>query len=349
MKVKLIDVCENIFAGGDVPKNDFSPTKTDTHNIPIYTNGEKNNGLYGYTSKARVNEKSITVSARGTVGYAAIREKPFYPAIRLITLVPKNDMIYLNYLYYVMKNYKPNSGGTSIPQLTVPMLKNYKFPLPDLSFQKKVADRLAKIEQLISLKEKHLRLLDELVKSRFIEMFGDPIIKEKNIKLPQLSSVCRLKAGKFIKASDIYEYRKDNMYPCFGGNGLRGYVYDYTHEGNYPLIGRQGALCGNVKYAKGKFHATEHAIVVTPLTELDTMWLYYLLLQLNLNRYATGAAQPGLAVNKLEQIHIEIPSIASQKIFSSFALLIDKSKAKIQNSLAKLETLKKSLMQEYFA
>ena len=86
-------------------------------------------------------------------------------------------------------------------------------------------------------------------------------------------------------------------------------------------------MCGNVQYATGRFYATEHAVVVTPKgNDINTLWLYYLLQHLKLERYATGAAQPGIAVNKLEQIRVSIPGIMAQTRFSRFARETDKSK-----------------------
>ena len=135
-----------------------------------------------------------------------------------------------------------------------------------------------------------------------------------------------MKAGKFVKADSIKEKQENGLFPCYGGNGLRGYVPTFNQEGEYPLIGRQGALCGNVQYAVGQFHATEHAVVVTPKGEMDKFWLYHLLRLLHLNRYASGAAQPGLAVNKLEAIRIVVPELQFQKQYSQLAKQSDKSK-----------------------
>ena len=158
-------------------------------------------------------------------------------------------------------------------------------------------------------------------------MFGEPISKELDTELAELGIACTLKAGKFVKADDIKEAKEEGLYPCFGGNGIRGYVPNFNQEGEHPLIGRQGALCGNVQYASGQFYATEHAVVVTPNREdIDRLWLYYLLVQLKLERYATGAAQPGIAVNKLEKIRIEIPEMTLQRQFAEFAKQSDKSK-----------------------
>ena len=120
---KLGDVCEKLFAGGDVPKNNFSKTKTDKFNIPIFSNGIKDNGLYGFTNIKKVNKPSITISARGTIGYSVLRKETFYPIIRLIVLSPKEKLLDLFFLKYVLNNISFLNSGTAIPQLTVPMIK----------------------------------------------------------------------------------------------------------------------------------------------------------------------------------------------------------------------------------
>ena len=131
--VNICDVSKEIFAGGDAPKGNMSIEKTSKHTIPIFSNGEANDGLYGYTDFYRVSEPSITISARGTIGYATIRTEPFVPIVRLIVITPKIEIVDIKYLYYAIKNYDFSGSGTSIPQLTVPMLKQYSFPLPPLS------------------------------------------------------------------------------------------------------------------------------------------------------------------------------------------------------------------------
>ena len=180
-----------------------------------------------------------------------------------------------------------------------------------------------------------------------MEQFGNPILHEKDEQLPQLGEVCMLKAGLFVKADDIRSEISEGLYPCFGGNGIRGYVSDYTHDGDFPIIGRQGALCGNVQYAMGKFHATEHAVVVTPQASIDSYWLYHLLVLLKLNRYATGAAQPGLSVSNLEKIHIQVPELVTQNHFSDFTHQSDKSKYLIANALISTSNQKQYIGEKY--
>tara|TARA_R100001440_G_scaffold40480_1_gene60184 strand:- start:5492 stop:6721 length:1230 start_codon:yes stop_codon:yes gene_type:complete len=121
----------NIFAGGDKPKNAFSENETEEFNVPILSNGIGLKSLYGWTNLPKVTEPSLTVSARGTIGWTSYRDRPFFPIIRLIVLTPK---IRLNtkYAYYYMKTIEntypvPPAG---IPQLTKPMIENVQFPIP---------------------------------------------------------------------------------------------------------------------------------------------------------------------------------------------------------------------------
>lgn len=121
-----------------------------------------------------------------------------------------------------------------------------------------------------------------------------------------------LQAGKFVSAEDIHTESPHFPYRCFGGNGIRGYVSSFNRRGDYPIIGRQGALCGNINYASGEFYATEHAVVVESFSGTDPIWAKYLLEQLNLNQYATATAQPGLSVKTINEVAIPIPPVGEQ-------------------------------------
>ena len=166
--------------------------------------------------------------------------------------------------------------------------------------------------------------------------------------MAKLGEICSLKAGKFVSANNIFSEYKQGLYPCFGGNGIRGYVSDYTHDGEFPLIGRQGALCGNINLASGKFHATEHAVVVQPKISMNIHWLYYALIAMNLGQYATGAAQPGLAVSKLETLTIAVPSRPTQDKVEKSLSQIEKLLSLRKQQLAKLDELVKARFVEMF-
>lgn len=164
-----------------------------------------------------------------------------------------------------------------------------------------------------------------------------------------LADACKMQAGKFVAASNIAEHAQVGMFPCYGGNGLRGYTSTFTHDGTYPLIGRQGALCGNVRLVNGRFYATEHAVVATPQNAVDVGWLHYSLDLLNLNRFATGQAQPGLSVDVLENVALTIPPLEAeqQKIASCLSSLDDLITAQAKK-IDLLKTYKKGLMQQLF-
>lgn len=349
MRVKLDKVCKRIYAGGDVPKDRYSSVKTAEYAIPIYANAEKDNGLYGYTDTARENELSITVAARGTIGFTAIRREPFLPVVRLITVVPDLSTVSERYLYYALRNCKPAFSGTSIPQLTVPDIKKNEIELYSLSVQETIADKLDAVGRIIELRQQQLQKLDELVKARFVELFGEPISNSRNLETRELKDTLVLKAGDFTAASDICDVQTEtNPYPCYGGNGIRGYVAEYNQQGEYSLVGRQGALSGNVQFAHGKFRNTEHALLVTPLVEMNNIWLNQLLLNLDLKRFQTGAAQPGLSVKNLQEIPIIVVPISEQNQFAVFVEQVDKSKVAVQKSLDEAQLLFDSLMQQYF-
>uniref|UniRef100_UPI0009B8EDDF restriction endonuclease subunit S n=1 Tax=Porphyromonas gulae TaxID=111105 RepID=UPI0009B8EDDF len=156
-----------------------------------------------------------------------------------------------------------------------------------------------------------------------------------------LGEIFTLQAGKNITAEYIKEVStKQQPYECYGGNGVRGFVASYNRVGSFPIIGRQGALCGNVNMAKGKFFATEHAVVVENYCDTDVIWAYYALTALNLNQYATATAQPGLSVAVLNDVHIQIPPPKEQARISKaieylFALIVqvEQSKENLQTAI----------------
>lgn len=141
----LKSLAKEVFAGGDKP-TEFTKEKTNGNIIPIYSNGVEKDGLYGYTNVARVIEPCLTVSARGTIGFTCIRNIPFVPIVRLITIVP-NPAFDLKYMKFCLDCLLIWSEGSSIPQLTVPTIKKMQLPLPPLQEQHRI---VAKIEELFN-------------------------------------------------------------------------------------------------------------------------------------------------------------------------------------------------------
>ena len=129
----------------------------------------------------------------------------------------------------------------------------------------------------------------------------------------KIGTVFTLQAGKNIQAAEIHENPFAESYPCYGGNGIRGYVASSNRTGDYPIIGRQGALCGNINRATGDFYATEHAVCVETYSQISVAWACLFLTALNLNQYATATAQPGLAVANINEVYIPLPPLAEQR------------------------------------
>jgi type I restriction enzyme S subunit len=181
----LGEVCEELFAGGDVPKGNSSKYETDEFRIPIFSNGEKNKGLYGFTNISRVTKPSITISARGTIGYSEIRHSPFYPAIRLIVVTPKNDIVNLLYLKYVIAGIDFKHSGASIPQLTVPMIKGYPISFPPLNEQKNIVQKLDALSEetkkLEAIYHQKINDLEELKKSVLQKAFSGELKTENKL------------------------------------------------------------------------------------------------------------------------------------------------------------------------
>ena len=194
----------------------------------------------------------------------------------------ESDLFDLNYLTYYLKNaeryIQANTVGMGIPHVSGEVLRTLYITFPKKEEQTQIAQYLAHkttiIDQLILQKEKLIELLKEKrqavineavtkglnpnakMKDSGIEWLGE---MPEHWKVIKLKHVVDMKSGNFISAEMIED---EGLYPVYGGNGLRGYHSEYTLEGFFPLIGRQGALCGNINYAEGKFWPTEHAVVV---------------------------------------------------------------------------------------
>lgn len=153
------------------------------------------------------------------------------------------------------------------------------------------------------------------------------------------------KSGKNIKAESIQE---EGVYPVFGGNGLRGYTDRYNHDGDYVLIGRQGALCGNVRFVTGKTYITEHAIAAKATNDNYTRYLEYLFVRLNLGQFSDQSAQPGLAVNKLLKIETYVPSKAEQLKIAFLLRLLDERIATQNKIIEDLKKLKSAIIERAY-
>ena len=165
----------------------------------------------------------------------------------------------------------------------------------------------------------------------------------ENITIREACS--EFQSGKNIKAEMI---SVQGLYPVYGGNGLRGFTESYNHDGDYILIGRQGALCGNIRKVTGRTYVTEHAIAVCASKEHETTFLQYLFQKMRLGQYSDQSAQPGLAVNKLLRLNINIPSKIEQAKIAKILSLIDERIATQNKIIERYESLIRGINQYVF-
>lgn len=257
---------------------------------------------------------------------------------RVLKISGKNGCSIDGYLFHYMgpvfKKIEKETAGGSVKHLSAKVINNILVPIPSLSEQQRIVSILDTFTSSISNLKQQIeerRKQYEYERDLLLDLEGKEGVEMK------VEDFCVLKAGKNIKADDISEENIESHYPCFGGNGIRGFVSFYSHDGQYPIIGRQGALCGCVAWATGKFYATEHAVVVTGKNMVCQRFLLHLFQYANLNQYKSQGAQPGLSVAKLNEIKFFIPPLSTQSRIVSILDTFEQSISNLEEQLAMRE------------
>lgn len=274
------------------------------------------------------------------------------------------------YFYYFLKMLEPTSkdfaNGTTIPHFDASILINYHYPIPPIDEQIVIGSYLdaatSKIDKAIAMQQKMIDLLNERkqiiiqnavtkgldenveMKDSGVEWIG---MIPKHWEIIKIKHLAKLQSGSNLTSNEISD---TGSYPVYGGNGLRGFYGSYNCEGSYVLIGRQGALCGNINYAEDKFWATEHAVVCYPKKTYNTLWFGEVLRLMNLGQYSLASAQPGLAVERIKGLYVPNPSIEEQ---NKIALFLKQNIGKIdlyarhcQRQIALLQERKQIIINE---
>ena len=159
-RMGMLGKVANIKAGGDKP-NDFSEVQNEKYKVPVYANGIDNKGIFGFTTKPVVTTKSITISARGTIGYCFLRKQPYVPIVRLIVVIPHDDNI-TQYLFYYLNNSNIKGSGSVQSQLTVPDMESRSIVVPPIQLIREFNKQVEIIDNSISLYENENEKLTEL-------------------------------------------------------------------------------------------------------------------------------------------------------------------------------------------
>ncbi|NNA07662.1 restriction endonuclease subunit S [Pseudomonas lundensis] len=241
-----------------------------------------------------------------------------------------------------------HSLQSAIPKkINLGPISDVRISVPPLSEQHAIATALGDVDALLSALERLIAKRRDLKQAALQQLLtGQTRLPgfRGEWEVKSLSAFCSMKSGEGITSASIDEFSK---YPCYGGNGVRGFTSRFTHEGSYGLVGRQGALCGNVFSVEGQFFASEHAIVVTPSATTDIRWLTYVLGRMNLNQYSESSAQPGLSVSKLLILDVMAPPTkAEQTAIAAVLSDMDAELAVLEQRLAKTRALKQGMMQE---
>mgnify|MGYP001077561656 CR=1 FL=1 len=299
---------------------------------------------------------AVGIGRKGTIDKPYLLKAPFWTVDTLFYAIPKSDMdLEFVHCSFLNVDWKSKDESTGLPSLSKEAINETIALVPSFNEQSRLGEFFSDLDSLITL---HQRKYDKLVvfkKSMLEKMFpkdGESVPEIRfagftdpweQRKLGELSS--EFQSGDFISAEKILA---SGPYPVYGGNGLRGYAKRYNHDGFYALIGRQGALCGNVNTAVGKAYFTEHAVAIKANSLHDTRFLVHLLRCMDLGQYSGQSAQPGLAVGVLKEVETTVPSKVEQQAIGSFFSRLDDLITLHQRKLELLRNIKKSLLDKMF-
>ena len=284
-----------------------------------------------------------------------------------LVLRPRNEELLSQYLEKLLRS-KPvidavnaSTFGAKMPRADWHFIGNMVQPLPPLAEQAAIVRYLdgadGRIRAYVGAKERLIALLEEErqavihravtrgldtgapLKPSGVEWLGDV---PAHWEVRRLKTICGMKSGENITTESI---APTGNFPVYGGNGLRGYTSFYTHDGDFVLIGRQGALCGNIHIARGRFWASEHAVVASLDKNYIVSWFGAILSAMNLNQYSISAAQPGLSVERVLNLGLPVPPVSEQ---TAIVEHLDRATAAIDAAIARARR-QVELMQEYRA
>ena len=304
----------------------------------------------GYADNYICEEDTVIIGRKGSINNPIFVEEPFWNVDTAFGLVAKREVLLPRYLYYFCRNYdfERLNKAVTIPSLTKSDLLKIEITLPSLEIQEKIVNKLLKIEEVIQARQQQLQKMDELVKARFVELFGDPELNPRGLPVLPWNVVFLTTTGKLDSNAMV----ENGRYPFFTCAKESYKIDSYAFDCEALLLaGNNAAGIYDVKHYKGKFNAYQRTYVLRLVNE---KWSYVLFKrQLEdklqyLQSQSKGTNTRYLTLGILNELRFVVPPVAEQEQFAVFVEQTDKSKLAIQQSLDKLKTLRKSLMQEYY-
>ena len=338
----------------------------DDGKYPIYGSG----GIMGYANDYICNAETVVIGRKGSINKPIFVETPFWNVDTAFGLCANSEKLNPKYLYYFCEKFDFEKLNTTvtIPSLTKSNLLNIEIPLPNLEKQKKIVELLDKVTSLIFLRKQQLAKLDELVKARFVEMFGDPVSNPLHWKKVKLSELADIKIGPFgslLHKEDYVTGGHPLVNPSHIINGKIIVDNDLTlTEGKYfelsayhlkkndvvlgrrgemgrcAVVDEEGLLCGTGSLLI-RANGTVTADYIQKIISFPTF-------KKMIEDMAVGQTMPNLNVPIVSNFMIIVPPLSVQKDYYDFVECVDQQKQTVQQSLEKLELMKKALMQEYF-
>lgn len=336
----------------------------DDGKYPIYGSG----GIMGYANDYICKAETVVIGRKGSINKPIFVETPFWNVDTAFGLCANSEKLNSKYLYYFCEKFDFEKLNTTvtIPSLTKSNLLNVEIPLPNLEKQKQIVELLDKVTSLIFLRKQQLSKLDELVKARFVEMFGDPVVNSKRWPVETIENHIDLLTGFPFDSSGyvskgvnicgglIIMPQKIDWSACKHWPQITGYE-DYILRPNDIVIALDRPWISNgFKIAMvDREHLPALLIQRTARIRAVDINQHYLMQSLLLGRFdkhcnITGSLVPHISPKDIKSYSVMLPPIELQNQFATFVERVDQQKQTVQQSLEKLELLKKALMQEYF-
>ena len=365
-KCKLGDICEIV--SGSTPKTNIdeywdgdikwiTPAELDDDTYIITDSVRKITELgVRKTGLSPIPEGTVILSSRAPIGKVAIAGCEMYCNQGFKNLICSNK-ISNKYLYWFLKGKKALLNalgrGATFKEISKSIVSEIEINVPDLVCQNEVVKTLEKVNSIISLRKQELHVLDDLIKARFVEMFGDVKYGIERWGGKPFKDIAINLDSKRKPVKDADRKKMQGIYPYYGATGIVDYVNDYRQDGEFLLISEDGkALELRSKpiafLASGKIWVNNHAHVQQCTDECNIIYLMYHINFMDVSIWVTGIDQKKLNRANLDTIPIALPPIELQKQFADFVKQVDKSKVKVQKSLDETQCLFDSLMQKYF-
>ena len=294
--------------------------------------------------------RSVLLSSRAPIGLVAINTLPVCTNQGFKSMVPRDGCIAPDYLYWWLKTHREalehKGRGATFKEVSKKIVEEIAIPLPPVAEQTRIAGILDAADALRVKRREALALLDTLLQSTFLDLFGDPVTNPKGWDRRALGEVIRVKSGDGLVSKDM---APDGEYPVYGGNGINGYHDSFMFEEPRIVMGRVGVYCGAVHLTRPRAWVTDNALYVHTLFQpVHTAYLVAALKMANLNQYASQSAQPLISGTRIYPVQILVPPLDLQHRFAAVVESVEQQKACQQAHLAELNTLFASLQSRAF-